>query len=418
VETADLPWEDPLEFVTAVAGLNCYVFYHSADLRQDARYSLFACNPKKTLIGSEEDLALRLSSDRQLLDNAWFGFMGYEYGRPETQHLKPSTVPLPTVWFSTFHTVYCWDHAAKNLTRHGSELAFSPASSPSYNNPSVVFLQSNMSRQTYLEKVQKTIEQIHAGEFYQANITRKFYGEFDKSPCPVQLFKELCQHSPGRYSAIIKLNHKQSILSSSPEKFLTIRPDGHITTQPIKGTARRANQDRNEAEALQKDEKNRAENLMIVDLMRHDLSLSCKPGSIVVTGLHEVNTHATLHHMHSTISGELRDDISPLSAIRNAFPPGSMTGAPKKHAIDWCQQMEAQQRGVYSGALGWFGGDGSVDLSVVIRTLCLDETRFEFQVGGGIVADSIPEHEWQETLTKALGIAKTLRIDPARLESL
>src|SRR5262249_45812905 len=151
-------------------------------------------------------------------------------------------------------------------------------------------------------------------------------------------------------------------------------------------------------------EKDRAENLMIVDLMRNDLARSCEPGSVHAGQLFEVSSYATLHHMASTITGQKRQGLSTLDAVRHCFPPGSMTGAPKHRAMQWCLAHEGVQRGVYSGALGWFGGDGSCDLSVVIRTLVVQGNRFEFQAGGGIVADSEPLAEWRELLAKTRGI--------------
>jgi anthranilate/para-aminobenzoate synthase component I len=206
---------------------------------------------------------------------------------------------------------------------------------------------------------------------------------------------------------------ERAILSSSPESFLHITQEGTVSTRPIKGTARRsgdATADATIYHELANSTKNRAENLMIVDLMRHDLSHHCESGSIAVEDLFKITEHPHLYHMVSTVTGQKKPEASTLDLIQACFPPGSMTGAPKIAAIRWCQKMEQMQRGIYSGALGWIHSDGSADLSVVIRTLLLDGNRFEFQVGGGIVADSTPESEWEETLTKATGIASTLGI--------
>ena len=211
------------------------------------------------------------------------------------------------------------------------------------------------------------------------------------------------------------------ILSSSPELFLNIDKSGHISTRPIKGTsARFADEtlDRKSREELAGSAKDQAENLMIVDLMRNDLSRSCIPGSVTTSSLFEITSHANVHHMSSTISGQKKPECSTLDAIKYCFPPGSMTGAPKIMAMNLCSRLEELERGIYSGAIGWLGGDGSGELSVVIRTMLIKGNKFEFQVGGGIVADSVPEKEFKETIDKAKGILASLGLSPADLESL
>jgi para-aminobenzoate synthetase component 1 len=277
-----------------------------------------------------------------------------------------------------------------------------------------------MTRAQYEAKVAQIVRRIHAGELYQANLTRKFYGSFTDIPGSFALFERLCAASPAPYSAYIKAGDS-AILSSSPERFLRIEPDGSVTTRPIKGSIGRsadASADAAAKQALAKSAKDRAENLMIVDLMRNDLARISIPGSVQVDGLFEITSHPHVHHMASTVSAHKEPHIPPLDVIKACFPPGSMTGAPKIRAIRLCTELERLERGVYSGALGWLGGDGSADLSVVIRTLILQGRRFEFQVGGGIVADSTPEGEWRETIVKARGIAGALGIPVERLEAL
>lgn len=197
--------------------------------------------------------------------------------------------------------------------------------------------------------------------------------------------------------------------------------EGRVTVRPIKGSAPRGRTPEEDArfrDSLTLSEKDRAENLMIVDLMRNDLARGCVPGSVNVSNLFELTTHPLVHHLSSTISGVKREEVSALQLVAGCFPPGSMTGAPKVGAMRLCTALERLERGVYSGALGWFGGDGSVDLSVVIRTLVVQENRFEFQVGGGVVADSTPEGEWREALVKARGLARLLGISENQLAEL
>ena len=218
--------------------------------------------------------------------------------------------------------------------------------------------------------------------------------------------------SPASYSAFMRLDDTY-ILSSSPELFLHADAAGHIHTRPIKGSAPRfqdEGQDRQSRDALTASAKDQAENLMIVDLMRNDLSRSCLPGSVRAEKLFEVTSHATIHHMSSMVTGIKRPECSTLDAVKACFPPGSMTGAPKIKAMDLCSRMEEIERGIYSGALGWFGGDGSCELSVVIRTLIMNGKNFEFQAGGGIVADSTPQGELDELIEKSRGIFTALEI--------
>ncbi|MDE3038695.1 MAG: anthranilate synthase component I family protein, partial [Pseudomonadota bacterium] len=211
-------------------------------------------------------------------------------------------------------------------------------------------------------------------------------------------------------SAFLRLGGT-SILSSSPELFLKIDAGGQMRARPIKGTAPRSDdpaRDRQLRDALAASAKDRAENLMIADLMRNDFSRSCVPGSVGAESLFDVTSHATIHHLSSTITGKKHHGRSTIEAVKACFPPGSMTGAPKIRAMQLCSELERRERGVYSGAIGWFGGDGSCELSVVIRTLVLRDKRFEFQVGGGIVADSTPEGELQEMMDKSRGILAAL----------
>ena len=227
---------------------------------------------------------------------------------------------------------------------------------------------------------------------------------------------DLCAASPAPYSAYLRLGDYH-IVSSTPERFLTLDSQGRAETRPIKGTTPRfadMAQDELSRKALEKSVKDRSENLMIVDLMRNDFGRGSVFGSVEVEDLFQVTSYATLHHMASTVKGQKRHGVSSLDFVKACFPPGSMTGAPKVRAMEICSELERHKRGVYSGAIGWFGGDGSVDLAVVIRTLVLRGTDFEFQVGGAVVADSTPEGEWHETLVKARGIARVLGLEPER----
>lgn len=421
-----LPWNDPL---TLAAGIDdsCFVLlYSGVKTNYSGRYSYLAFDLAETIEGQDfSSLAKKLSHDRAALDNAWFGYLGYSL-KDSLEKLSPDApglLNLPKLCMMRFHTIYVFDHERQQITIWSDQAnprilkaQASIASAPF----TVSELRSNMTRQSYLDKAAHVIERIRAGDLYQANLTRKFYGRFSKTPNAFQLFEALCRVSPAPYSAYIRINDTH-ILSSSPEQFLSINADGKVTTRPIKGTAPRhsdAAQDEKSRRALAESAKDRAENLMITDLMRNDLARSCMAGSIEVENLFEITSHATIHHMSSTVTGRKLAECDVLDVVSRSFPPGSMTGAPKIKAMRLCSDMEQLERGVYSGAIGWFGGDGSAELSVVIRTLLLQGSAFEFQVGGGIVADSTPTQELQELLDKSQGIAKALGFSIAVLARL
>lgn len=423
-------WVTPLEAAAQAASQETHwaLLYSGQRLSFSGRFSYLCLFPQETLSGNRFDaLSSKLTETASPFSNAWFGYLGYEmlHECEECPRLPPSFIPLPAMHWMRFGLILQFDHDSKSLTAYHEP----HVSIPSWLHaprgvaqalPEVSCLASTMSRRQYLEAVALTKEAIARGDFYQANITRKFTGEFAALPDAYTLFTRLCEVSPATYSAFIRMG-EHTVCSSSPERFLTIDVTGRMESRPIKGTAPRhadATQDAAQRNRLHLSGKDRAENLMIVDLMRNDLARSCIPGSIKVDNLFEVSSYATLHHMASTISGQKRDKVVTLEAVKHCFPPGSMTGAPKVRAIRWCGTQEGIQRGIYSGALGWFGGDGSCDLSVVIRTLVLEGKRFEFQVGGGIVADSDPESEWRETLTKARGIAAALGIHIQQVEAL
>jgi len=384
-------------------------------------YSYFACDLLEECSGEKW-------SQLDALDYAnddfpeWFGTLSYELYHdvsdiPSKHFAKAENAPIsfPRLMLMRFARVYRFDHGHKTVSeiiRDGSASKALIAAKPLKTNlPDVLEITSNMDKPRYERIISDTLEQIRAGEFYQANITRKFSGEFASAPSSAQLFAKLHEASPSPYSVFMRLPDGKEMLSSSPELFMKGDASGRLETRPIKGTLGLS---QGSADDLLASEKDKAENLMIVDLMRNDLSRVADMGSVEVPALCEVDSFKTLHHMSSTVTAQKRDNVSVLDAIKASFPPGSMTGAPKIAAMRWCAQQERMIRGIYSGAIGWFGKD-EFELSVVIRTLLLDGKHFEFQVGGGIVADSKPEKEWKETLIKARGMLKALGVDESRI---
>lgn len=423
-----LEWQEPLllAYAAEARGDTHFVLLYSGQrYPHTGRYSYLALALKQEVSGSDFEVLPPLTNTLPWFENAWFGYLGYElkHALETLPPDMPGSMDLPNLWFGNFRLILRFDHETRSMEAFAESpealsLIPSPLPLPPAAPARVSALASNMSKEEYFRKVESIRESILRGDIYQANLTRKFFGE--TSAAPFLLFAELCRVSPAAYSAYLRIGNTQ-ILSSSPERFLTLDTSGVVETRPIKGSARRSpdpKEDSAARAALEKSEKDRAENLMIVDLMRNDLSRGCVPGSVSVEGLFEVTSYPTVHHMASTVHGMKRPDLCALDLIKSCFPPGSMTGAPKIRAMEICSSHERIKRGVYSGALGWFGGDGSTDFSVVIRTLILHHGRFEFQVGGAIVYDSKPEEEWQETLTKATGIAKALGITLSSLEAL
>lgn len=269
-------------------------------------------------------------------------------------------------------------------------------------------LRADFDAHRYAKSVALVREEIRAGNCYQANLTQRMDLPFEGDP--LALYQSLRTQNPAPFGAFLQLP-EVTVLSSSPERFLRVTPDGIAESSPIKGTRPREvdlEADAKNARELLHSAKDRAENLMIVDLVRNDLGRVCEPGSVEVPSLMRAEAFATVHHLVSTIRGLLRPECDALDALAASFPPGSMTGAPKIAAMRLLDRLEPVRRAVYSGALGYFDVRGGVDLSVVIRTLLLKDGRAYLHVGGGVVMDSDPEAEYRESLDKARALLAVL----------
>ena len=270
-------------------------------------------------------------------------------------------------------------------------------------------LASTFTRDRYLATVERVLRYIQAGDVYQVNLSQRFSADCAADPFDVYL--RLRCLSPAPYAAFLRFPDFV-LMSSSPESFLEADPlTRAIETRPIKGTRPRS-RDFAEDAALVRDlsasEKDLAENLMIVDLERNDLGRVAETGSVEVTGLFEVESYATVHHLVSTVRARLRRDRDLVDLLRATFPSGSVTGAPKVRAMQIIDELEPVARGPYTGAIGYIGFDGSMSLNVAIRILVVKDQRAYFHVGGGIVADSDPVAEYQETLDKGAALAQAL----------
>ena len=269
----------------------------------------------------------------------------------------------------------------------------------------------------YEAAVAQVVGRIHAGEIFQANIARAWTGELVQGARPFDLFARLAAQSAAPMAAYLRLPGL-ALVSNSPERFVQVR-DGQALTQPIKGTRPRGAtpaQDAALAAELSASEKDRAENLMIVDLMRNDLARVCAPGTVKVPALWALESFANVHHLVSTVTGRLAPGATAVDLLRATFPPGSITGAPKVQAMKVIASLETP-RGPYCGSLFWAGFDGGFDSSVLIRTAACVETadgwRLEARAGAGIVADSDPHAERLETEAKIAAIVRALTQEPA-----
>jgi para-aminobenzoate synthetase component 1 len=279
---------------------------------------------------------------------------------------------------------------------------------PSYPVDGEGSLRSSFTRPDYLDAVARVREYIYAGDIFQANLSQRF--EAPLAPDPWTFYRTLRRVNPAPFGAFFDVPGAP-VLSTSPERFLRVSAAGHVETRPIKGTRARGVGPEHDAalgQALTESAKDRAENLMIVDLMRNDLSRVCAPGSVRASELFALERYATVHHLVSTVVGELAPGFDAFDLLRAAFPGGSITGAPKLRAMEIIAELEPSRRGVYCGSLGYWSTTGEMDTSIAIRTAVVRDGRIYFSAGGGIVADSDPEQEYQETLDKVRAIVDAL----------
>lgn len=267
---------------------------------------------------------------------------------------------------------------------------------------------SNFTPATYRTAFDRVKKFLHEGDCYQVNLAQRFAAQASGDAWGA--YQALRRLSPAPYSAFLDWPHAQ-ILCASPERFLQVQ-QGKVETKPIKGTRPRSvdeGEDARLAEELRHHPKDRAENLMIVDLLRNDLGKSCQPGTIKAPKLFEVETYSNVHHLVSTVQGQLKAGCDALHVLRDCFPGGSITGAPKQRAMEIIEQLEPHRRGLYCGAIGYIGSDGNMDTNIAIRTLVYSANEIRCWAGGGLVADSVCEEEYQETLDKAAGMLELMR---------
>jgi para-aminobenzoate synthetase len=358
------------------------------------------------------------------------GYLGYEL-KAECEGEAAHTSPHPDASFALLDRLIAVDHLERRtyvlaLARPGEEpeaetwlrrtcgrLGSLPSPRPAEPPPPPqpgrpVELSLERSRERYRRDVERCRERLIAGESYEICLTNRAAA----APVgdPLGVYRRLRRANPAPFAAYLRFG-ELAVLSSSPERFLRIEPDGRVEAKPIKGTMRRGTdraEDARLAGALQTEAKFRAENVTIVDLLRNDLGKVCEYGSVSAAALFEVESYATVHQLVSTVRGKLRPGASALDCVRACFPPGSMTGAPKRRTMAILDELEGSARGVYSGAIGYLGLGGAADLSVAIRTIVCDGEATTVGAGGAIVLDSDPGRELEEMQLKLEAPARAL----------
>ncbi len=345
------------------------------------------------------------------------GFVGYEAGTAleglRSRHGNPGG--QPDMAFGLYDVVAAFDRetrcawvvaarqeAEERARRMAARLSIPPPEQSA--GPAPVRWRSELSRPDYLDRVGRVLEYIRAGDIYQANFTQRFLGDVDGTIDAYALYERLRRLSPAPFAAFLNCGPRLRLAGASPERFIRLRADRTIETRPIKGTRPRHADPAADAAAaaeLSASIKDRAENLMITDLLRNDLARVSEVGSVKVPVLFGLESFASVHHLVSVVTSRLVPGLGPVDLLRAACPGGSITGAPKIRAMQIIDELEVARRGAYCGSVAWIGFDGAMDSNIVIRTLSVTQDHVIAQAGGGIVADSDPAAEHEEMLVKA-----------------
>jgi para-aminobenzoate synthetase component 1 len=422
----EINYQKPLEFASQIINDYCFknpedsfVFLNSKADDQENYLSYLGLFSRQKITGNNfNDLKKTIENSK----DPWFGYLAYEnlHHFEKIKKTKKSFIDLNEIHFEQYHLVLEFDQKNKKLTLRYSDKTYLDLltnfkiKKTTKENFKITKFSSNFSDENYLKTIKKIQKKISDGDIFQMNLTRKFFGNFSKKISPNQAwqwFKQTQNDNPTNYSAFFKFE-KKYILCNSPELFFKIS-DNHISSCPIKGTINRSNNkslDQKNQKILKNSAKELSENLMITDLVRSDISKVCIPGSVEVKNLFKLSSLQNIHHLSSLVTGKLAENINNFQAIPALFPAGSMTGAPKVHAMKLIANYEKINRGIYSGAIGVIEGKNQLNLAVVIRTLIICANKFEMQFGGGITYNSIPQDELFEVYSKAKTWFKILKL--------
>ena len=443
-----LSWKPPLQALACLGHDEGCLGFIGGGAHALARWSYVMARPVRTHVwhrsmggdpfaGLQEALSapdMTPHPDLGPFQGGWAGLLGYELGHafealPETGSAAwPDT--WPDVWLGLYDTLavfdaesqQAWalswgltqasqlDHAlAEQRAQSLANLieAAQPLKPRAVEAPTTLALRPMQSRAEVEVQIARAIDYIRAGDIFQANISARFSGQLEHGDTPFDLFSRLMGRHPSPFAAYLSLGNK-IVASHSPERFISRSSSGLLETRPIKGTATRHKdpiQDARNAQILLGSEKDRAENLMIVDLMRNDIARVCEAGSVKVPRLCDLESFSTVHHLVSEVRGQQKPELGFFDALRSCFPPGSITGAPKVRAMEIISELEDEPRGPWCGSMIRVGFDGAADSNVLIRTAACqkwdDRWHIDARAGAGIVADSEPSQEYEEILVKA-----------------
>jgi len=423
----------------------------TAPRAQDSRYTFLAAdpievsviesckfgdNPFNELRAWQSRIEIPSGSELPPFCGGVAGLMSYEMGQAFEQLPQVATNEFrtPALMAGLFDWAIVWDHLESTVqfyvlrldaddkmasvarqqervawVRHRLESVPVAPVDTEVTTPDDVPFASSFSEVDYLTAVKQVINYIEAGDIYQANLSQQLTAPWSGSA--IDLYERVRSQNAAPFCGLLQTSDF-AVVSASPERFLKVEQGGNVETRPIKGTRRRQQSpiaDLFTADELSTSEKDRAENVMIVDLLRNDISRVCRTGSVDVTGVCEIEVFETVQHLVSTVVGKLRTDCDVWDMCAACFPGGSITGAPKIRAMQIIAELEQTSRGAYCGSLFYCGPTGEFDSSILIRTFTLRNGRVAFPVGGGVVADSVPQDEFNETLHKASGMLRSLR---------
>jgi len=375
---------------------------YDAHLRRVTRHR----GGRAEVVGNDIFAALERELAAGEAGDQWFGYLGYA-ARPDLPARRSAPGDLPdAVWMRPSH-VRLFDHPPGD--RAPAPVAGAPAAGG---------VPDDTVPNDYGSAFARVQEHLHAGNTYEANLTYRLVRESDIDP--VSAYLRLRELNPAPYAGFLQHDvpgHRAWLLSSSPERYALVTADRHLETKPIKGTTPRGATPAEDAvlrERLRTEPKFRSENLMILDLLRNDLSMVCEPGTVEVPVLMEVESYRSVHQLVSTVRGRLRDDVTTVRALHALFPAGSMTGAPKLRTMAVIEEVESSPRGVYAGAFGWLAADGRADLGVVIRSLMTSgDGVWSLGTGGGITVRSDLAEEYAESRWKAERLLRVFDAEPA-----
>jgi len=440
LNTYDLPYQsDPTRLFSLIKHLPWSQLLDSGNYPGErGRYDILVADPKfkvtsqdgNIFVEQENNQIIKQHKDvfetlRALLDQpihnntdlpfygGALGYFGYDILTSNPQkNAKPNLHKIPDLAIGIYYWAIVNDHKQHKTTFITSEknnpildsliadLSITAKDTKSVAPISIDRLFVDTDKEAYKNSFNKIQNYLTEGDCYQINYARCFHADAKGSPW--ESYKQVRKNNPTPFAAYLNFPFGQ-ILCSSPERFLKVK-DQKVESRPIKGTRPRSSdptKDNLLYQELLNSDKDKAENLMIVDLLRNDLGKSCIPGSIHVPELFSIESYPTIYHLVSSVVGTLANNKSSLDLLKDSFPGGSITGAPKKRAIEIIDELEVFQRGIYCGAIGYINFDGTMDTNIAIRTLIMSEGKLSFSVGGGIVSDSDADQEFQETLDKA-----------------